>query len=615
MNNLCICVDSDSLGLCFVSLGVTTDTLVGDHRCNIHCDSFTSFDIFCCCLLLYFGFSWKISYGGITFMMANPVNVSTASRAALPASRLFSAEEIDAILDLRSSSGVLNWRFLCGVGSINQDRWMRLLRQNAICGQFEEDEGDEDAGRQPDDDAYLGAVGGTGVLNRESEEWQDRMQRMEERLDRMEGTAQEHERLLVAHSVSIDAQRNCLSDVIEFLAESEVGDRNRMMDLLRRQCGMTSSVASLVANRQQNVLDWSMQHATWVDELSSASDASFRECSPQGQDTIPLVVGSTARDGQSMGPRSYEDQGMFRGQSGTLGPQTNSPRPVNMPATVPQSELHSTQPSRDSHVAPRGLRQNAPQIYGSPQSTHLKVGYPFTVDSTQGVTHGREDSYAPLQNTFLLPTSVSIPQTPVYHPFTSGLRFQSLHHQRDSTPLHHQLPHSQSHGDRMAWSGNAAQQPVQSRSLPQDGAQYEEGMVQLDEGPTKVHDRKTDSGVSSSCAESLAPKSRRKRRSKLRFKADTGDEFSEPPSGCFPAGLQRPECSFRSSGKGSHADAGCYQRSPGISSKFESFLGSQQHSLVSCHTRTEPQLRKSQQTSYPDNKSQMFRNLSVITWR
>ena len=352
-------------------------------------------------------------------MMANPVNVSTASRAALRASRLFSAEEIDAILDLRSSSGVLNWRFLCGVGSINQDRWMRLLRQNAICGQFEEDEGDEDAGQQRDDDAHLGAVGGTGVLNRESEEWPDRMQRMEERLDRMEGTAQEHERLLVAHSVSIDAQRNRLSDVIEVLAESEVGDRNRMMDLLRRQCGMTSSDASPVANRQQNVLDWSMQHATWVDELSSASDASFRECSPQGQDTIPLVVGGTARDGQSMGPWSYEDQGMFRGQPGTLGPQNNSPRPVNMPATVPQSELHSTQPFRDSHVALRGLRQNAPQIYGSPQSIHLKVGYPFTVDSTQWVTHGREDSYAPLQNTFLLPTSVSIPQTPVYHPFTS----------------------------------------------------------------------------------------------------------------------------------------------------------------------------------------------------
>ena len=304
-----------------------------------------------------------------------------------------------------------------------------------------------------------------------------------------------------------------------------------MMDLLRRQCGMTSSVASPVANRQQNVLDWSMQHATWVDELSSASDASFRECSPQGQDTIPLVIGSTARDGQSMGPRSYEDQGMFRGQPGTLGPQNNSPRPVSMPATVPQSELHSTQPSRASHVAPRGLRQNAPQSYGSPQSTHMKVGYPLTVDSTQGATHCCEDSYAPLHNTLLLPTSVSLPQTPVYHPFTSGPRFQSLHHQRDSTPLHHQLPHSQSHGNRMAWSGNTAQQPVQSSDLPQDGGQYEEEMVQLNEGPTKVHGRKTDSGVSSSSAESLAPKSRRKRRSKLRFKADTGDESSEPPSG------------------------------------------------------------------------------------
>ena len=533
VNNLCICVDSDSLGLCFVSLGVTTDTLVGDHRCNIHCDSFTSFDIFVvvCCYVLDLVGKFLVVESLSIFMMSNPVNVSTASRAALRASRLFSAEEIDAILDLRSSSGVLNWTFLCGVGSINQDRWMRLLRQNAICGQFEEDEGDEDDGRQQDDDVHLGAVGGTGVLNRESEEWQDRMQRMEERLDRMEGTAQEHERLLVAHSVSIDTQRNRLSDVIEFLAESEVGDRNRMMDLLRRQCGMTSSVASPVANRQQNVLDWSMQHATMVDELSSASDTSFRECSPQAQDTIPLVVGSTARDGPSMGPRSYEDQGMFRGQPGTLGPHNNSPRPVNMPATVPQSELHSTQPSRDSHVAPRGLRQNAPPSYGSPQSTHLKVGYPFTVDSTQGVTHGREDRYAPLQNTFLQPTSVSIPQTPVYHPFTSGPRFQSVHHQRDSTPLHHQLPHSQFHGDRMAWAGNAAQQPVQSSGLPQDGTPYEEEMVQLNEGPTKVPDRKTDSGVSSSCAESLAPKSRRKRRTKLRFKADTGDESSEPPSG------------------------------------------------------------------------------------
>ena len=44
-------------------------------------------------------------------------------------------------------------------------------------------------------------------------------------------------------------------------------------------------------------------------------------------------------------------------------------------------------------------------------------------------------------------------------------------------------------------------------------------------------------------------------------------------------------------------------------------LGSPQHSLVSCHTRTEPQLRKSQRTSYPDNKLQMSRNLSVIIWR
>ena len=180
------------------------------------------FFVVVCCYVLDLVGKFLVVESLYIFMMANPVYVSTASRAALRASRLFSAEEIDAILDLRSSSGVLNWRFLCGVGSINQDRWMRLLRQNAICGQFEEDEGDEDAGQQRDDDAHLGAVGGTGVLNRESEEWQDRMQRMEERLDRMEGTAQEHERLLVAHSVSIDAQRNRLSDVIEFLAESEV---------------------------------------------------------------------------------------------------------------------------------------------------------------------------------------------------------------------------------------------------------------------------------------------------------------------------------------------------------------------------------------------------------
>ena len=137
---LCICVDSDSLGLCFVSLGVTTDTLVGDHRCNIHCDSFTSFDIFVvvCCYVLDLVGKFLVVESLSIFMMSNPVNVSTASRAALRASRLFSAEEIDAILDLRSSSGVLNWTFLCGVGSINQDRWMRLLRQNAICGQFEE---------------------------------------------------------------------------------------------------------------------------------------------------------------------------------------------------------------------------------------------------------------------------------------------------------------------------------------------------------------------------------------------------------------------------------------------------------------------------------------------
>ena len=144
----------------------------------------------------------------LIFMIANPVNDSTAFHAALCASHLFSAEEIDAILDLRSSSGMLNWGFLCGVGSINQDWWMRLLWQNAICGQLEEDEGDEDDGQQQDDDAHLGAVGGTGVLNRESEEWQDRLQRMKERLDRMDGTTQDHEWLLVAHSVSTDAQRN-----------------------------------------------------------------------------------------------------------------------------------------------------------------------------------------------------------------------------------------------------------------------------------------------------------------------------------------------------------------------------------------------------------------------
>ena len=98
--------------------------------------------------------------------------------------------------------------------------------------------------RMQDDDAHLRAVGGAGVLNREAEGWQDRLQRMEEWLDRMEGTAQDHEQLLIAHSVSIDAQRNHLPDVIEFLVESEVGDRNCMMDLLRHQCGVTSSVAS-----------------------------------------------------------------------------------------------------------------------------------------------------------------------------------------------------------------------------------------------------------------------------------------------------------------------------------------------------------------------------------
>ena len=266
----------------------------------------------------------------------------------------------------------------------------------------------------------------------------------------------------------------------------------------------------------------------WIDELSSASDVSFIEFLPQDQDTIPLVVGSMAQDGQSMGPRSYEDQGMCRGKPGTLRPQNNSPRPASMPATMPQSALHNTQPSRASHVAPRGLRQNAPQSYGSPQSTHMKLGHPLIVDSTQGATHVLENSFAPPANTFLLPTSVFTPQTPVYHPFTSGPRFQSLHHQRNTPPLHHQLPHSQSHGDMMARSGNAVQ-PVQSRSLPQDGAQYEEEMVQLNEGSTKVHPRKTDSGVSSSCAESLARRSRRKHRSELRFKADIGDESSELP--------------------------------------------------------------------------------------
>ena len=353
------------------------------------------------------------------------------------------------------------------------------------------------------------------------------MQRMEEGLDRMEGTAQEHERLLVAHSVSIDAQRNRLSDVIEFLAESEVGDRNRMMDLLRRQCGMISSVASPVANRQQNVLDWSMQHATMVDELSSASDASFWECSPQGQDTIPLVVGSTARDGQSMGPRSYEDQGMFRGQPGTLGPQNNSPTPVNMPATVPQSELHSTQPSKDSHVVPRGLRQNAPQIYGSPHSTHLKVGYPFTVDSTQGVTHGREDSYAPLRNTFLLPTSVSIPQTPVYHPwdFSHCIIKETPHHCIISCHTHSPMVIGW-HGQEMLHN-NPFSLEVSLRmvlSMRRKWCSSMRGLQRCTTGRQIL-------GCPQAVQKVPAPKSRRKRRSKLRFKADTGDESSEPPSG------------------------------------------------------------------------------------
>ena len=60
-----------------------------------------------------------------------------------------------------------------------------------------------------------------------------------------------------------------------------------------------------------------MQHAMWIDELSGASESSFLEFSSQGQDTILLVGGSTARDGQSMGPQSYEDQGMFWGQPRT----------------------------------------------------------------------------------------------------------------------------------------------------------------------------------------------------------------------------------------------------------------------------------------------------------
>ena len=81
----------------------------------------------------------------------------------------------------------------------------------------------------------------------------------------------------------------------------------------------------------------------------------------------------------------------------------------------------------------------------------MKVGNALTVISTQGTTHVLEDSYAPPQNTILLPTSVSIPQTPVYHPLTSGPRFQSLHHQRDT---HHCIISCHTHNPMViGWHG------------------------------------------------------------------------------------------------------------------------------------------------------------------
>ena len=57
------------------------------------------------------------------------------------------------MLDLHGPSGVLKWRILSEVGLID-DKWLRLLCRNAICGQFEEEEWDKDDGQEQDYDGY-----------------------------------------------------------------------------------------------------------------------------------------------------------------------------------------------------------------------------------------------------------------------------------------------------------------------------------------------------------------------------------------------------------------------------------------------------------------------------
>lgn len=481
--------------------------------------------------------------------MANPVDVSKASRAALRASRLFSAEEIDTILDLRGPSGSLNWRFLVSIGLIDMEKWLSLLRRNLICGVFEEmdedfslDEEEELPGPAVTLPSSQGASGGIGGLVDGSVGWRNRM---EERLAKMEGTAQAHEQLLVAHSRNINTQQTRLTDVIEFLAESEVGDRNRMMDLLRRQCGLATTVEPTV-DRHQNVLDWTMQHATPVDDGSSAAESVCSDFShPRARGTIPVVASSSGGRVQRMvGSQVHEGQGMFMGQSGTLGtrstrmdiplhtyprgfPQTSvaMTSPVSMVGTVvptvsmstamTQAALRSTQSPMINQMTYHGY---GPRSYGDLHSTPMIAHDAGHTVSTQEGTYVLANTHAPPQSAHFQPMSVP---TPVYQAPVSATRFPSNVQGYPPSALRY-VPNLQSHHDGM--SGHVSQTGGSRQYVLQPRTPV---VVEQHVLPAKMEDRKTDSGVSSSCAEGLEPRSRRTRRSKGRSRVNSRDGSCE----------------------------------------------------------------------------------------
>ena len=131
----------------------------------------------------------------------------------------------------------------------------------------------------------------------------------------------------------------------------------------------------------------------------------------------------------------------------------------------------------------------------------------MNADSTHGGIYVLPNFYASSKKTFIRPSSMTIPYSSDYRPYTFG-PVPSLHELRHTSPLLPQAPSLQWYGDEIARSGTAPH----DEDRPQD----QEDEVAL---PcvlfTKVQDRNTNSGVSSRYAENAAPRLRRSRKLRL----------------------------------------------------------------------------------------------------